>query len=284
MGCGASQIPPWEATVTDGWPSMALARVPLRGGKYTLTCGEPAMLVARVEPYKNKNGYVSVKSHHPYEVTFQLPGDLGAKLVYKSEKKMRALVCNDAMAYVRTAGKPREVGPSDTTWSLAAPASAMAVVQPDCTHAVATAAPSSRPEPGVPQELPRTISVVNTGGRVLVWRGKRPTGAAEAAARAPTDLLARLQSAASGVDNPDGSVRFRLELDESLAGRLRVHRGELPLFLAIALEAFWSQGACCHAFAELGVRATSVDSGGADVRPNSSVVADAFAGRAKLLQ
>ena len=275
--------------MTDGWPSMALARLSLRGGKYTLSCGEPSVLVATVEPYKNKNGYVSVKSHHPYEVTFQVPGEAGVKLVYKAEKKVRVLLCNDAIAYVRSVGKPREVGPADTMWTLATPASAMveAVVQPDCTHAVATAAPSSRAEPGVPRELPRTLSVVNAGGRVLVWRGKRPVGAAEAAARAPTDLLARLQSAVSGtgIDKRDGSVLFRLELEDRFATRLRAHPGELPLFLAIALEALWSQGACCHAFAELGVRASSVDGSGAgaDVRPNSSVVADAFAGRAKLL-
>ena len=99
------------------------------------------------------------------------------------------------------------------------------------------------------------------------------------------DLLARLRSAVNGMEtSADGSTNYQLEIERSFLCRVEEGMpGELPLFLAIALEAFWSQGARCHGFDELGVRATAVDSAAADVRPNSSVMRDAFEGRSKLL-
>ena len=286
MGCGASHVAPWESTVTEGFTSFPLTRTCVSGGGYDLRVDETTLAIG-VEPYKTKNGYVSVKSFNPFAVAFETPT---CRIAYvMGKKKAKSIVCNDSMVYVRRTGAGREVGPSDTTWRLAVkPPVLGGVVQPDGTPAIATAMPVAEhwSDPAVPLELPRTISVVNANGRVLVWQGERPASASEAAARAPTDLLARVGSAVHGVDiTADGTMRYVLEVKESLASRAQAagNAAELPLFMAIALEAFWSQGARCHSFAELGIRASSVDTEGADVRPNSSVMRDAFAGRSKML-
>jgi len=137
-------------------------------------------------------------------------------------------------------------------------------------------------EAALPRALPHTLSVANASGRVLVWRGERPRSPAEAAARGPTDLLARVSEAVHGLHDPTapaGQRRFQIEVHDSLIAAARREAGELPLFLAIALEAFWSQGARCHSVEVVGVRAGSTVDGGADVRPNSTVVRDTFRGR-----
>lgn len=241
-----------------------------------------------------------MKSVHPFAVSLGAPNAL---LSYAVDKKARTLCCNE-MAYARSVKAGREVGPSDTTWRIVPPMVAVAVavpVQPSCGSSVAAvpstsveaasagmgAGASELAERSLPRSLPHTLSVVNTNGRVLVWRGERPRSAAEAAARGPTDLLARVRSAVHGLQGPTEPAnrrRFQIEVHDGLLAAARREAGELPFFLAIALEAFWSQGARCHSVEVVGVRAESTVAGGADVRRNSSVVRDTFAGRGSVLK
>ena len=273
--------------MTDAWPKYPLKRVAGHGGQYSLECTyRTGVLVCHVMPFKNKNGFVSVRAVHPFAVEFSVP----EQLAYAMDKKRRALVGHDGMTYVRQIAKTREIGPADTVWTLAVPPPAVAVATPVAASSAAvavtaTAAPVAEmvDAPAVSRELPRKLTVVNAGGRVLVWRGAAPRGAAECAHRAPTDLLARINSAVHGAatDVATDARLYQVDVNGDLAATLRP--SEMPMFLAIAMEAFWSQGARGHSAEVVGVRAESAVVGGADVRPNSSVVSDAFAGRSKML-
>jgi hypothetical protein len=260
MGCGASRLPPWHATVTQDWPRFAFTRAQLQGGKYRLDISQGeilgAALCVAVEPFKSKAGYVSVKSVQPYAVTISTTD--GQSIAYLADGKQRRLECGFA-TYRRKVEKVREAGPADTVWSADAS--------------------SSAGHDGQRSTLPETISVVNTGGRVMVWRGPLPQNAAEAAERGAADLMACILSADYGT--PAGtSHSFSMSISEQLASAA-ARSGELPTLMCIATEGFWSQGARCHSNDVVGVRASSSTADESDVRPNSSVVYDAFNGRSK---
>ena len=74
-----------------------------------------------------------------------------------------------------------------------------------------------------------------------------------------------------------------MEVASSLVQATKKRPGELPLFLAMATEGFWAQGARSFSSDVVGVRAKSVVPDASDVRPNSSVVRDALNGRSQLL-
>ena len=133
--------------------------------------------------------------------------------------------------------KSREIGPADVSWSLTS---------------------SLRSEDDIAPTLPSKLTIVNADNRVLVWKGARPTDAADATSRGPSDLLARILSADSGTDASAPGRRFEIEVSPTLLRTAASHPGELPLFLAMATEAYWAQGARCFASNVVGVRAESV--------------------------
>ena len=261
MGCSAS-IPQWQAAVTEGWPRFTFSRVQLQNnGEYTIEFQDSMLRILTV-PYKTQNGYVSVKSVNAFSATFAAPD---ARIAYNPNKKdnlPRTLV-GDNGVYSRQVVKSREIGPADVSWSL--------------TSSVRSE------EDDVAPTLPSKLTVVNADNRVLVWKGARPTDAADAASRGPSDLLARILSADSGTDASAPGRRFEIEVSPTLLRTAASHPGELPLFLAMATEAYWAQGARCFASNVVGVRAESVVADASDVRPNSSVVRDTFNGKGGIM-
>jgi len=127
--------------------------------------------------------------------------------------------------YTRIVSKAREDGSADTLWRSEEPA----------LRAAST---------GV-LLLPGEISVVNANHRVLVYKGKQPANGTEASARV-ADLLALVPSAREETSGGHYEVAIHPALEEATASK----PGVLPLFLAIALEAFWSQGANCFGLME----------------------------------
>jgi len=181
-----------------------------------------------------RGDYVSAKALHPVDVEFEvgdepptanhpLPEVPIGQTALGYSPKLRTLV--GLRSYVRTVGKTRDVGSYDTNWRAAIP-------PPEGAAAVTGAS-----------LLPDEISVVNVDERVCVYRGKRPANTAEANARAEAgDLMARVPTADGGYsDLGCYELAVRPDLIESYSQ----HAGVLPLFLAIAIEGFWSQGAIC---------------------------------------
>jgi hypothetical protein len=134
-------------------------------------------------------------------------------------------------------------GPSDTVWIA---------VEGEPLHPPPPAPPAAL---GV---LPDAISVVNAKGRVCVWRGVAPPASLQQQPSA--ELLALMMSAKRGqLDTSDYMSRnFELALAPALAAGLATDVAALALFLAIAIEGFWSHGSRSHAVGdEVGVRASA---------------------------
>ena len=87
--------------------------------------------------------------------------------------------------------------------------------------------------------LPSELAVLNADERVRVYRGRRPADAAEESARA-ADLLAWVPTK---IDGGWGRGPIEVRVHPVLHEASEKHAPVLQLFLAIALEGFWSQGA-----------------------------------------
>ena len=127
---------------------------------------------------------------------------------------------------------------------------------------------------------------VRAPAAVCVWRGDKPADASEASERGPTDLLARILSANNGALLEDGASRgFEVAVEPELARNMTAAGpAVLSFFLAMATEAFWSQGASCHAAGDMdvGTSATPVAAGGEDVRRYRTFVDKMVAGNAAM--
>ena len=286
MGVGSS-VPSWQGELVCDWPRYRVRRTPLSNGEYALVVfspdGVPALSLT-VVPFKTPHGYVSQAAGAPFSVEFQLtPGApvLGEPVVVtghatghalsvalvegidvgisrgtyplRYDPKAKKLV--GLATYSRRVTQHRGNGPSDTSWRIVGPAGSEAAERAGANGLIA---------------LPRAMSIVNASGRVCVWRGDKPADAPEAARRGPTDLLARILSANNGTLLEDGASRgFEVAIEPELARNMTAAGpAVLSLFLAMATEAFWSQGASCHAAGDrnVGASATPVAAGDADVR------------------
>ena len=264
MGCGAS-VPNWQLTLTETWPRYKLTRSQLDAGEYSVDINAPdggeKLLSLHVVPFKNKNGHVSVVSNNPFAVTFQ-GGDLRYDVDKQAKPTVRQLtsaVLGASGSYVRRVSVERRNGSSDTVWR-AAPRSGDAE-----TAAVANGVIA----------LPTELSVVNIHERVVVWRGPRPPDASEAKSRASRDLLAQVLSTNRSTTSTDGMSReFSFAIKPELVTAASAHDGVFLLFLAIAIEGFWSQGSACHALLgdEFGRSAPSRSTDGSDVRPAKNLI------------
>jgi hypothetical protein len=277
MGCGAS-IPNWQAELTTQWPRFLILRTQHAFGEHSLQVlppggeGAAPLLALRVVPYKNSHGHVSVVSVHPFSVEFSNIANAGLSYE-KGEGNSRSLRCaalGSVATYARRIAKRRPGGGNaDTEWRSprrSGAAEAMAVQ----SGAIA---------------LPGEITVVNVSQRVAVWRGARPSDAQDAYRRGARDLLAQVQNASRGALSPDGSTEtFELAVRPELVEAASAAGAPvLALFLAIAIEGFWAQGAADFAsMADIGVIAPSIAQG-ADVRPNMNMI-DSIRSGAKALK
>ena len=301
MGVGSS-VPSWQGELVHDWPRYRIRRTPLSNGEYAIVVfspdGVPALSLT-VVPFKTPHGYVSQAAGAPFSVAFQLtPGapvlgepvvvtghttghttghDISVTLVegidvgvtrgtYPLRYDPKAKKLFGLATYSRRVTHHRGNGPSDTSWRMAGPA-------------------GSEGANGL-SALPRAISIVNAYGRVCVWRGDKPADASEAAERGPTDLLARILSANNGALLEDGASRgFEVAVEPELARNMTAAGpAVLSFFLAMATEAFWSQGASCHAAGDMdvGTSATPVAAGGEDVRRYRTFVDKMIAGNAAM--
>ena len=215
-------------------------------------------------PFSNKYGHVSVVSVHPYAVQFAAPSTLVYETIDNHTKKpIRQLgitALGTSAIYKRSISKKWLDGKSDTVWRCAKRVGS--VEEAAVANGVIT--------------LPTEISVANGGDRVSVWRGPRPSSSSEAGARGSRDLLAHIVSSAAdrGEISPDGlSQSFCLAVRPQLSDAAGCHAEVLPLFLAIAVEGYWSQGSANHAISdEVGIVVQEQRSDGANVRPTVNII------------
>ena len=262
MGCAASAHTVLSAT-TLRWPVYTLRRTEHRIDYYTLEVFSPArtrVLVVTVQLWTTERSTLSQKALHPANVVFSVgeqqvppPPGVGAGLpqlsigsVHGDERAHessehageddvplgqtslayipRKRLLGGLRTYTRTVSKmPKlfEAGSSDTLWT------SEQRVQDESAAAAA----------GV-LLLPSELAVLNAE-RVRVYRGRRPADAAEESARA-ADLLAWVPTK---IDGGWGRGPIEVRVHPVLHEASERHAPVLQLFLAIALEGFWSQGA-----------------------------------------
>lgn len=233
MGCGTSKVPPaWEAIYTDSWPVYVLKRFDTaRADLFRIRVYAPSgelVLTVQVQLWQTQRGHVSAKALHPANVEFSVgvPEPPSSSLEESVPTGQISLAYSPRMRtlaglrkYVRTVAKSRDLGSWDTLWRAdnILPGSAAALIGAAL--------------------LPNEISVINVDERVCVYRGKVQAGVDTSSHSG--DLLARVPTAKSDSDCFD--IAVHPELDAAYAR----HVGVLPIFLAIAIEGFWSQGPIC---------------------------------------
>ena len=266
MGCAVSTSSYTVLTATTlRWPVYMLRRTEHRIDYYTLEVFSPArtrVLVVTVQLWTTERSTLSQKALHPANVVFsvgeqQLPpppgvdaglpqlsiasvhGDERARESSESAESSESVPLGQASlayiprkrllgglrTYTRTVSKmPKlfEAGSSDTLW----------------TSELRVQDESAAVSAGV-LLLPSELAVLNADERVRVYRGRRPADAAEESARA-ADLLAWVPTK---IDGGWGRGPIEVRVHPVLHEASEKHAPVLQLFLAIALEGFWSQGA-----------------------------------------